>query len=56
MYGISECVAFTWLIYNKGFNSLKDFGVMDRDTDVLDMAKRLGGRFFTTRVNLGRVK
>ena len=33
--GISKCVAHTWFIDNEGFNSLEDFGVMGRDTDVL---------------------
>ena len=36
-WGIPERVACTRLIDNEGFNSLKDFGVMDGDKDVQDM-------------------
>ena len=50
--GIFKHVAFTRFIYNEVFNSLEDFGVMDRDTDVLDIAKYLASRAVTTRVNL----
>ena len=54
--GISECVACTRLIDNEGFNSREDFGVMDGDTDMLEMAKRLDSRAVATRVNLGMVQ
>ena len=39
-----------------GFNSLTYLCVMDRYTDVLEMAKRLTSRAVTTQVNLGKVK
>lgn len=40
------------MIDNEGFKSLNDFGVMDGETDVLEMAKHLAGRSVATRVNL----
>ena len=54
--GISKLIACIRLIDNKGFNSLKDFGVMDRDMDMLDMANRLDSISVATRVNLGMVQ
>ena len=50
--GISALIYHSRLIYNKGFNSLKYFGVMDGGTDVLDMVKRLVGRSVVTCMNL----
>ena len=50
VYDISKCVARTWLIDNKGFKSLEDFGVMDGETDVLEMEKCLAIRSVTTCV------
>ena len=54
--GISKRVYLTQLIDNEGFNSLEYFGVMDGDTDVLEMAKCLASRSSATRVNLGVVQ
>ena len=53
---ISKRLVFTQLIDNKGFNLLKDFGVIDVDTYMLDMEKRLASRSITTPVNFGMVK
>ena len=53
---ISKRVACTQLIENEFFNSLEDFGVMDRDTDFVEMAKRLVSRNIVNRVNLGTVQ
>ena len=44
------------MIDNEGFNSLKDFGVMDGDKDVQDMEKRLVSRAVATCMDLGTVK
>ena len=54
--GISELVTHMRLKDNKGFNSFKDFGVINRDTDVLKMSNFLASRNVATRVNLGAVK
>ena len=54
--GISKRVACTRLIDNKGFNSLKYFGVIGGDMDVLEREKRLASTAFVTRVNLGTVQ
>ena len=54
--GISEHVAHTRLICNKGFKLLEDFVIMDGDTDVLEMAKRLSSRAVVTHMNLGTVQ
>ena len=54
--GISELVTHMRLKDNKGFNSFKYFGVINRDTDVLKMSNFLASRNVTTRVNLGAVK
>ena len=39
-------------IVNEGFNILEDFGVMDGDTDVLEIAKHLDSRDLATHMNL----
>ena len=54
--GISELINHRCLINNKRFNSLDYFGVMDGETDVLDMAKRLASRAVATRADLGKVQ
>ena len=56
MCGIFKRVTCTRLIYNEGFNSLKDFGVIDGDTNVLEMAKCPASRAIATRVDLGAVQ
>ena len=56
MCGISEFVACTWMIDNEGFNSFKDFVVIEGYTTVLDMEKCLASRAIATRVNLGPVQ
>ena len=38
---IYTLIACTCLIKNEWFNSLKDFGILDGDTDMWDMAKHL---------------
>ena len=55
MCSIHGRVACTRLIDNKGFNSLKGFGVMDGGTGVLDMDKRLDSREVVTIMKLGMV-
>ena len=47
-------MARTRLIENEGFNSLEYFGVMDRDTKVLETAKNLATRVVTTCLNPGK--
>ena len=54
--GISKLVACTCLINNKGFNYVKDFGVMDGDTDMLEMENILASRAVTNHVNLRTVQ
>ena len=54
--GIYELIACTCLINNKGFNSLKDFGVMKGFTDVLEIATRMASRSMVTSVKLGMVQ
>ena len=56
MCSIFELTACTRFIGNQGFKSLEGFGVMDGDTDVLDMAKRLASTAVAICVNLGTVQ
>ena len=53
---IYKRVSITGLIDNKGFNSIKDFGVMDGDTDVLEMPNYIASGSVATCVNLGTVQ
>ena len=41
------------VIQNEGFHTIADIGMMDGDSDVVDMAKRLAGRPAAARVSLG---
>ena len=54
--GIGDAVQRLRIVQNEGFGTLADFGLMDGDHDVVDMAKRLAGRPAATRVNLGTVQ
>ena len=54
--GISKPVACTQLIYIEGFNSLDNFGLMDRETDFLETANCLASRDVATCMNLGKVQ
>ena len=54
--GISERVTCTLFISNKGFNSLVDFGVRNRDMVMLEMVKFLACRAVATHMNLGTVQ
>ena len=56
VFGISKRVAHTRLIDNKRFNSLKDFGVMDGETGVMDMVKLLDSMAVANCANLGTVQ
>ena len=56
MCGISKRVARTWLIDNKRFKSLEDFGVINGDMYIMDMEKRLESRAIATCVNLSTVQ
>lgn len=54
--GIAEAATRTNLINNEGFTSIADLGVMEGDTDVTEMAKRLATRTQGEgRINLGTV-
>ena len=55
--GIADGATQNRVINNEGFTSLDDFGIMETDSDVADMAKRLAARSpANTRVNLGTVQ
>ena len=54
--GITDAVTCTNIINREGFQSLVDLGVLEMDTDVSDMAKRLASRMQVEgRVYLGTV-
>jgi hypothetical protein len=42
--GIADAATRTSIINREGFTSLADLGVLETDTDVSDMAKRLASR------------
>ena len=54
--GIYELVARTWLIDIEVFNLIEHFGVMDRDTYMLEMANSLASRVVATCMNLVTVQ
>ena len=45
------------IIQNEGLRSLNDFGILETDTDIVDMAKRMASRTVNEgRVNLGTIQ
>jgi hypothetical protein len=44
MCGVADPATRTNIINREGFTSLEDLGVLETDTDVSDMAKRLASR------------
>jgi hypothetical protein len=56
MCGIPDAAMWTLIINCKGFNQLDDLGVLETDTDVTEMAKRMASRTQAEgRVLLGTV-
>ena len=56
MCGVADLATRTNTINREGFTSLEDLGVLETDTDVSDMAKRLASRTHAEgRVYLGTV-
>ena len=53
--GVNVAAQRTRIINNEGFTTVADFGMLEGDADVAEMAKRLASRPAANRVNLGTI-
>jgi hypothetical protein len=56
MCGVTDAATRTNIINQEGFTRIEDLGILENDTDVSDMAKRMASRMLAKgRVLLGTV-